>query len=188
MNVSQAEAITRLFPSPNRLVLPQGVIDLEKNIPPNDVNLIGSTSAFVVRNDLHPELKYLLAQVLKEEHSGGGVFQRPVVLAALSAVLDDQLCQAHRSDRGDRDRDHHSAIHFYAEALNVALDFAVSSLVSPLAPGECAAQDRTERRAGDNAAKRVGKHRPRRQHPADAAFGPVFCPAHAYWNDSDSGG
>jgi hypothetical protein len=77
MNVMQAEAITRLFPSLNKLVLPQGVIDLAKNIPPSDVNLIGSTSAFVVRKDLHPELKYLLAQVLKEEHGGGGVFQRP---------------------------------------------------------------------------------------------------------------
>jgi uncharacterized protein len=77
MNVTQAEAITRLFPSLNKLVLPQGVIDLEKNIPPNDVNLIGSTTAFVVRKDLHPELIYLLAQVVKEVHSGGGVFQRP---------------------------------------------------------------------------------------------------------------
>ena len=77
MNVTQAEAITRLFPSFNRLVLPQGVIDLEKNIPPGDVSLIGSTSAFVVRKDLHPELIYLLAQVLKEVHSGGGVFQKP---------------------------------------------------------------------------------------------------------------
>ena len=60
MNVTQAEAITRLFPSLNKLVLPQGVIDLEKNIPPSDVNLIGSTSAFLVRKDLHPELIYLL--------------------------------------------------------------------------------------------------------------------------------
>ena len=77
MNVTQAEAITRLFPSLNRLVLPQGVIDLAGNIPPTDVNLIGSTTAFVVRKDLHPELIYLLAQVVKEVHSGGGVFQRP---------------------------------------------------------------------------------------------------------------
>ncbi len=77
MNVTQAEAITRLFPALNRLVLPQGVIDLEKNIPPSDVNLIGSTTAFVVRKDLHPELIYLLAEVVKEVHSGGGVFQRP---------------------------------------------------------------------------------------------------------------
>ena len=58
-------------------MLPQGVIDLEKNIPPHDINLIGSTTAFVVRKDLHPELIYLLAQAVKEEHSGAGVFQRP---------------------------------------------------------------------------------------------------------------
>jgi TRAP-type uncharacterized transport system substrate-binding protein len=77
MDVAQAEAITRLFPSLNKLVLPQGVIDLARNIPPRDVNLIGSTTAFVVRKDLHPELVYLLAQVIKEEHSGGGVFHRP---------------------------------------------------------------------------------------------------------------
>ena len=76
MNVTQAEAMARLFTSVNRLVLPQGVIDLEKNIPPSDVNLIGSTTAFVVRKDLHPELKYLLAQTVKEVHSGGGVFHR----------------------------------------------------------------------------------------------------------------
>jgi hypothetical protein len=91
MNVAQAEAITRLFPSLNRLVLPQGVIDLEKNIPPSDVNLIGSTSAFVVRKDLHPELKYLLAQVLKEEHSGGGVFQRP---GDFPSIIDPELPMA----------------------------------------------------------------------------------------------
>jgi TRAP-type uncharacterized transport system substrate-binding protein len=76
MNVTQAEALTRLFPSLNQLVLPQGVIDLEKNIPPSDVNLIGSTNAVVVRKELHPELIYLLAQALKEEHSGAGIFQR----------------------------------------------------------------------------------------------------------------
>lgn len=91
MNVSQAEAIMRLFPSLNKLVLPQGVIDLEKNIPPSDVSLIGSTSAFVVRKELHPELKYLLAQVLKEEHSGGGVFQRP---GEFPSIIDPELPMA----------------------------------------------------------------------------------------------
>jgi hypothetical protein len=76
MNVAQAEALARLFPALHRLVLPQGVIDLEKNIPAEDVNLIGSTNAVLVRKELHPELIYLLAQTLKEVHSGGGIFQR----------------------------------------------------------------------------------------------------------------
>ena len=75
MNVTQAEAFTRLLPFLNRLVLPQGVIDPEKNIPANDVNMIATTTTVVVRKTLHPELIYLLAQTLKEEHGGAGVFQ-----------------------------------------------------------------------------------------------------------------
>jgi hypothetical protein len=76
MNVTQAEALTRLFPSLNRLVLPQGVVDLEKNILATDVNLIASTNVLVVRKDLHPELIYLLAETAVEEHGSAGIFQR----------------------------------------------------------------------------------------------------------------
>lgn len=76
MNFAQADALTRVFPYLNRLVLPQGVIDLEKNIPASDVNLIASTNVVVVRKDLHPQLVYLLAQTLSEEHGGAGIFQR----------------------------------------------------------------------------------------------------------------
>ena len=76
MSVAQAEAITRVHPFLARLVLPQGVIDFEKNIPANDVSLIADTQAVVVRKDLHPELIYLLARALSEEHSGAGIFKR----------------------------------------------------------------------------------------------------------------
>ena len=76
MSVSQADALTRIFPDLVRLVLPQGVIDLEHNIPPNDVNLIGTTNAVVVREDLHPEIIDLLAKTLVEVHGRAGVFQR----------------------------------------------------------------------------------------------------------------
>ena len=76
MNLTQAEALTRVFPYLSRLVLPQGAIDLEKNIPPIDVNLIATTSSVLVRRDLHPQLIYLLAQTLQEEHGGAGVFHR----------------------------------------------------------------------------------------------------------------
>jgi hypothetical protein len=74
MNVAQAEAITQLFPSLIHLTLAQGVIDLEKNIPPTDVNMFALTNRLLVRESLHPEIVYLLAQTMKEEHSGGGIF------------------------------------------------------------------------------------------------------------------
>jgi TRAP-type uncharacterized transport system substrate-binding protein len=76
MSVTQAEALARVYPYLTRLVLPQGVIDFEKNIPANDVVLIADTQALVVRKDLHPELIYLLAQAASEEHGTAGVFQR----------------------------------------------------------------------------------------------------------------
>jgi len=76
MSVAQAEALTRVYPFLVRLVLPQGVIDFERNIPANDVDLIANTNTVLVRKTLHPELVYLLAQTLQEEHNGAGIFQR----------------------------------------------------------------------------------------------------------------
>jgi hypothetical protein len=76
MNLAQAEALTKLFPSLNRVMLPQGVIDPEKNVPANDVNLVALTSVVLARSNLHPETIYLLAQTMKEEHSRAGIFNR----------------------------------------------------------------------------------------------------------------
>jgi TRAP-type uncharacterized transport system substrate-binding protein len=76
MSLTQAEALTRIFPHFARLVLPQGVINLEKNIPASDMNLIAITTSVVVHKTLHPALVFLLAQTLAEEHSAGGVFHR----------------------------------------------------------------------------------------------------------------
>jgi len=76
VNVAQAEALTQLFPSLTRMTLPQGVIDLRKNIPASDVSLIALTDVVLVRANLHPEMIYLLAQTMKEQHGGAGVFHR----------------------------------------------------------------------------------------------------------------
>ena len=69
-----------------RQVLPQGVIDLEHNIPASDINLIGTTNAVVVREDLHPEIIDLLAKTLVEVHGGAGIFQRPGEFPTPTAV------------------------------------------------------------------------------------------------------
>jgi len=76
VDFAEADTLARLFPSLSRLVLLKGMVDLEKNIPATDVNLVATANAVVVRKDLHPELIYLLAQSLQEEHSGAGAFHR----------------------------------------------------------------------------------------------------------------
>jgi TRAP-type uncharacterized transport system substrate-binding protein len=76
MNFSSADAFTRVFPDVVRLVLPKGVIQFDPPSPPNDVTMVGTTAKVLIRDDLHPAIVQLLAQTLKEEHSGAGLFQR----------------------------------------------------------------------------------------------------------------
>jgi len=76
MNFSLADAFMRVFPDLVRLVLPKGVVQLDPPNPPDDITLIGTTAKVLIRDDLHPVIIQLLAQTLKEEHSGAGLFQR----------------------------------------------------------------------------------------------------------------
>ena len=76
MNITRAEALTRIYPHLVRLVLPQGVVDLENDNPPADVNVIAATNSLLVREDIHPEIIGLLAKVLQEVHSQADIFQR----------------------------------------------------------------------------------------------------------------
>jgi hypothetical protein len=76
MSFPNAEAFTIIFPDLVRLVLPRGVIDTDRNIPANDVPLIGTTAKVLVRGDLHPEIVQLLSQTMVEVHGGRQIFQR----------------------------------------------------------------------------------------------------------------
>ena len=66
----------RIFPGLVRLVLPQGVFDIEGNIPPNDVTLLATTNRLLIRDDLHPEIVQLLLRTVSEVHGKQDIFQR----------------------------------------------------------------------------------------------------------------
>jgi len=76
MNVAQAEAIAKTVPGIKHLVLWQGLIDLTRDIPDADVNLLASGNSLLVRKDLHPALQYLLLEAIREVHSAPGPFNR----------------------------------------------------------------------------------------------------------------
>ena len=76
MNLSSADAFTRVFPDLVRLVLPKEVVQLDPPNPPTDITLVGTTAKVLIRDDLHPAIIQLLAETLKEEHGGAGLFQR----------------------------------------------------------------------------------------------------------------
>jgi len=76
MNVAQAEAVAKTIPGIKHLVLWQGLIDLTRNIPEANVNLLASGNSLLVRKDLHPALQYLLLEAIREVHSAPGPFNR----------------------------------------------------------------------------------------------------------------
>jgi hypothetical protein len=51
MNVAQAEAIAKTVPGIKHVVLWQDLIDLTRDIPDADVNLLASGNSLLVRND-----------------------------------------------------------------------------------------------------------------------------------------
>ncbi len=77
LSLARAEAYTRRYHFLSKVVLPEGVIDFERNLPPRDTVLLAPTANLVAREDLHPALIVLLLQAAEEIHGAGGIFEKP---------------------------------------------------------------------------------------------------------------
>ena len=73
---AQAEAYTRRFPFLSHVVLPRGIVDFGRDLPPRDIHLIAPTATLVAREDLHPALVDLFVQAAAEIHGAPGWFQK----------------------------------------------------------------------------------------------------------------
>ncbi|OHC63505.1 MAG: hypothetical protein A2045_03780 [Rhodocyclales bacterium GWA2_65_20] len=77
MSLTHADAYARQLPYLSKVVLPQGAIDLERNIPSRDMTLVASVATLLVREETHPALVDLLMQAAGEVHGAPGIFQKP---------------------------------------------------------------------------------------------------------------
>jgi TRAP-type uncharacterized transport system substrate-binding protein len=75
MNFPQGEAYAKRFAFLSTARLPQGVVDLAANIPPEDVNLVAPTTSLLARSDTHPALVQLFAQAGNVIHGPAGWFK-----------------------------------------------------------------------------------------------------------------
>jgi len=100
---TQADAYVRRFGSLNRIELPQGSIDLGRNLPAEDVVLVGPTVDLVARKGLHPALSDLLIEAAQEVHGRAGLLQRrgefPAPLEHEFTVSDDAV-RYYKSGKG----------------------------------------------------------------------------------------
>ncbi|WFS62879.1 TAXI family TRAP transporter solute-binding subunit [Pseudodesulfovibrio thermohalotolerans] len=70
----RAETYARTRHFLEKLTLPRGGVDLMLDLPAHDVALLAPTANLVVREDLHPALKYLFLLAAAEIHGQGDMF------------------------------------------------------------------------------------------------------------------
>ena len=59
------------------MTLGEGVIDLDRNIPKQDIKLLAPAAMLVAVDDLHPDLVPLLLEAAGAIHGKGGLFEEP---------------------------------------------------------------------------------------------------------------
>lgn len=76
LDFSQAQAYARRLAYLKPVVLPQGVVDLGRNIPATHVNLIAPTTSLLARTNTHPAVLQLMAQTAVALHGTPGWFRQ----------------------------------------------------------------------------------------------------------------
>ncbi|PTY08359.1 C4-dicarboxylate ABC transporter substrate-binding protein [Opitutaceae bacterium EW11] len=131
---AQADAYVRRFDYLNKMVLPRGSIDLGKDLPGQDVFLVGPTVELVARKGLNSALSDLLLEVAKEVHGKASLLTRrgefPAAIEHEIPVSDDAL-RYYKSGKGIFYRTIHS---FWLASLLNRILVAVVPLVLVIVP------------------------------------------------------
>ncbi len=73
LSVRRSLAYRKAHPFLSRVILGEGVLDLEQNLPGEDVSLLATAASLVARRDLHHALVPLLLSTMEEVHGGTGL-------------------------------------------------------------------------------------------------------------------
>ncbi len=77
LNLRRQQAYAQLYPWLQPITLAQGVVDLQKNLPAEDVAMIAPSASLVASTDLHDAFVPLFLQAAQQVHGLGGMFVRP---------------------------------------------------------------------------------------------------------------
>ena len=79
-------AYTRKFRGLTPLRLPEGLLDLRDNIPPENVTLLSPSAMLVAREDINPRVVELVLKVAQAVHSPGSLIDPPLKFPTLEGV------------------------------------------------------------------------------------------------------
>lgn len=77
VSLAQQAAYLRRFRFLAAVNLPEGLVDLGRNLPAKKIALVAPTATLVVRKDLHPALASLLIATAAQVHAGGDMVSNP---------------------------------------------------------------------------------------------------------------
>ena len=86
MSFERGEAYRRLFPFLSNVSLPEGILDLDKNLPRNDVTLLAPVAQLVARDSLHPAIGDLVLVAADRIHGSATLFERAGTFPSASFV------------------------------------------------------------------------------------------------------
>jgi TRAP transporter TAXI family solute receptor len=75
LDLERTGAYGRVFPFLSPVTLDEGVLDLERNVPPRDTHLVTTAASLAVRRDLHPALTPALLDAVTRVHEPGGLLE-----------------------------------------------------------------------------------------------------------------
>ena len=79
LSLDRALAYSRRHPFLKNVVLPDGVLSLQEDLPTSDIEMIAPYAQIVVRKDLHPAIQSLLLEAMTETHGKGSLLAPPGV-------------------------------------------------------------------------------------------------------------
>jgi len=76
VNFERAAAYTYVFPFLTSVTLPEGMLDLQRDVPSHDIKLVAVAASLVARKDLNESLVPAFLKAVTEVHQPGGVFEK----------------------------------------------------------------------------------------------------------------
>jgi TRAP-type uncharacterized transport system substrate-binding protein len=86
MDVGQADAFARRYRYLSRVALSEGVLDLARDVPSHEIQLLAPAATLAARTNVHPAIVDLLMSAAGEVHGPGGLFERPGQFPSASFV------------------------------------------------------------------------------------------------------
>jgi hypothetical protein len=87
LSFNRAEAYTRSHRYLKQLVLPRGALNLAEDLPEKNITLLAPTANLVVKEDMHPAIKYLFLLAASNIHEKGDLFSLPSEFPNETALL-----------------------------------------------------------------------------------------------------